>query len=556
MKNVLAFFLVALMLSASCTRENIIQESVPESSGQLICFQSVVSKITTKSAFARQTFANSDTLYIVADHIEGSDRSTYFDETAFYLDGDGEVWRADKYWPIGGELDFLAYYTTGNRSVKGATDTLSAEWGTGAGDNAKKFVMTVSGNYPSTLPEDSCNVAGNQMDFLYAYSNGNVPLGQVPLVFTHANTWVNFTVKAKQDSTIVLNYIEFHNTAYDGVFVLNNGLNETEANWEMLDVKPSVKFPGVENYPLPDSTILLGDGFILPEQPIRNFTLHYSILGDGATEYTYDFNMERGTWYRGKKYTYNINLNGIGEIEVEPSVNDWDSESQEYNEPESITIDNDDDDAYKLDINMTDYNAASPDTVWSETRQVYGFTGNLSVKSSNERVATAEVSPSGEITFTAKASGRAAITVTDSGTKSSKTVTVNVNNGPGSLDIICNGQHITNLADTTLQCPVGDTLVLTVRKVIGGLNAISDDPNIATCEVISSNLNESIVNVYLKKTNGAETQIVLKDGEEPENSAIVNVGSPAPVTLTMSGSGSDASVPSGAGGLTSAGGAL
>ena len=529
-----------MIFSAGCRREELLQDTIPETTGQLICFQSVVNKVSSKSAFAGQTFGTADTLYIVADHIKDGERSTYFEETAFYRDGEGS-WRADKYWPIGGELDFLAYYTTGNRSVKNAeNDTLCVTWGTGDGDDAKKFVMKVEKNYP-TDPVDSCNVKGNQMDFLYAYSNGNVPLGYVPLVFTHANTWVNFTVKAKKASTIVLNYIEFHNTAYDGTFVLNNGLNETEAKWETLDVKETVKFPGVRNFVLPDSTVVLGDGFVLPEQPIRNFTLHYSILNDGETEYTYDFNMERGTWYRGKKYTYNINLNGIGEIEVEPSVNDWDSGSREYNEPESITIGDDQTEDYELAIDMYGYNPASPDTVWAETRRVYGFTGKLSVSSSNERVATAEVDSRGVITFTAKASGRAGITVTDSGTRSSKTVIVDVENGPQRLEIIHDGTRI--VSDTTLRCPVNDTLVLTVRRVIGGLNAISDDPNIATCEVVSSNLNESIVKVYMKKADGAVTKIVLNDEGESDNSAIVKVGSPSPLTFNMGGS--DPSVPGG-----------
>ena len=501
----------ALALLAGCTEKAELRET-PEYSDGLIRFQSVVSKVTAKSAFAQQTFTGGrDSLYIVADHIKDGVRSTYFGETAFY--GEGGVWRADKYWPIGGEIDFLAYYTTGNRSVKDAAgDTLCATWGVGEGDSALKLVMTVSGNYtPLSEIDDSVNVKGNQMDFLYAYSNGNVPLGQVPLVFHHANTWVNFTIRAKQDSVIVLDSIVFHNTAYDGVFTLNNSVNVTEAKW-VLGETGDVSFPGVKKYLVPDTVAVLGDGFVLPEQDIRNFTLHYSILTDRSHQgYVYDFNMERGLWERGKKYTYNISLNGIGEIEVTPSVDDWDSESGEYNEPECITIGSDSPEDYELAMDMTGYNVADPDTVWTETKQVYGFTGTLSVASSNERVATAEVSASGEITFTGKADGVCWITVTDSGTKTSKAVMVTVENGPAYHEIIFKDTLRVAAVDTLIG-NVGDTLVVTVRGVEGGLNAVSTDPNIATCAVTGSNLNESTVEVYLKKAESTTT-ITLTDGK-------------------------------------------
>lgn len=515
--------LSALSLVAGCATKEDLRHDGGYTDG-LIRFQTVVRNLSAKSAFAQQTFSGiRDTLYIVADHIKDGVRSTYFGETAFHGDGSG-VWRADKYWPIGGEIDFLAYYTTGNRSVKGASDTLSAEWGTGEGDNAMKLVMTVSGNYtPLSAIEDSSNVKGNQMDFLYAYSNGNVPLGQVPLVFTHANTWINFTIRAKKDSVIVLDSIVFHNTAYDGVFTLDNSLNETEAKW-VLGETGDVSFPGVRNYPVPSKATLLGDGFILPEQDIRNFTLHYSIKSDTShQEYKYHFNMERGLWERGKKYTYNISLNGIGEIEVTPGVDDWNSESGEYNEPECITIGSDSPEDYELEMDMTGYDVASPDMLWPETKDVYGFTGRLSVASSNDKVAVAEVSESGVITFTAKANGTCWITVSDSGTKTSKAVKVTVENGPAVHEVVFKGEIVDVAVDTLLGEHRGDTLVVTLRGVEGGLNAVSADPNIATCAVTGSNLDESTVEIILKKEESV-TEIKLTDGKGGET--VIKVGLP------------------------------
>ena len=312
MKKKLFFFAAAAVALASCSSDDTIAENSKVTNNQpqeIALF--ALNQPSTRAAVDGTEFPNVAMQVAAYDATNNRD---FFGATEFSKDG--ATWKGGKYWPLSPTtINFLAYANlTAGSAVWNATHP------------ANQVVLTMGDNKTA------------QNDLMFAIGTGTVVQNpdntlafptSVPMVFKHAQAWLQFNVKAASSavaSALTINSITLNSVSCQGVCTV------TQTNYDAaLGQSVAAVWTGYDTYA--DDIAAVKDGgftfstsydefanlMVVPDQGITSFTINYT-LAEKAYDYTYT--ITDGSLAQAKKYTYNINFN-LHEIEIAPSIEDW-----------------------------------------------------------------------------------------------------------------------------------------------------------------------------------------------------------------------------------------
>lgn len=238
----------------------------------------------------------------------------YFVDYTYAKGADG-LWHHDPkiYWPVAGTLSFLAYSTAIPFDPKDVT------WNE---ENASESVVL---NVLENRTQDDivfCSVANRAS----TTANAAGSEGAVPMVFKHAQAWLEFQIKvanAAMEDIITIKSIEIENIYNTGELTIENNAGAALASWNFRhEQKKNVVFE--DNYDLYDAPLTEGVQYmdmLLPEQGKTSFVITYTLAGqDKELKYRYDL-ASSGTsnWIMGDKYIYEVSF-VVNEITVAPTV--------------------------------------------------------------------------------------------------------------------------------------------------------------------------------------------------------------------------------------------
>lgn len=306
-------------------------------------------------------------------HPQNGMEGNYFVDKTFAKNGD--YWHATPaiYWPVGGNLDFLAFSLTSEAQYN---KSISVKWD--AENAASKVTLTV--------PAEN-----SQNDILFA-SAANIKAQRtstvVPMQFKHAQAWLEFQLSGSSD-VVNVKRIELEDVYNAGTLTINNNGGDALAQWDFTGQKAQT-IP-VDN--LEGVSVLAGKAefmdMLIPQQPKTAFVLYYT-LGKDEQVLSYRFTTDQKTWLMGEKYIYRININA-NEITVDPSVTTWNTVITKLPEEEYPIVEGGKFSvAYGRQVEFAagnlqavldaDYHAngatASSDPIWRFAAHQYDFIGN------------------------------------------------------------------------------------------------------------------------------------------------------------------------------------
>ncbi len=324
MKKTLFFAAMAAMVLASCNTHEI-QNVDKIEQGPELSFS--VANISTKGYVEGGDFIDSPYDKLHGQTPDGkTDRTmqlsayltpqsgasaNYFIGQEFLKNANGETdgkWHHSPkvYWPMGGQLAFLAYSST-----KPFTGT-GVSWDE---DNAaSKVVLNVSEEYL-------------QDDILFSAiaargSNASTGAGaaDVALTFNHTQAWIQFQIKSDTQDIVKVKDIIIEDLYSRGELTLTGGATP-KAEWNFRRETASDRamddtYAILDPAYIPTSAAFMD--MLVPEQRQTAFVIHYTLEGqDNVLEYRYDLSTEQ--WLMGKKYVYEITFKPY-EIIVVPTV--------------------------------------------------------------------------------------------------------------------------------------------------------------------------------------------------------------------------------------------
>jgi len=252
---------------------------------------------------------------------EGGTSGNYFSNLTFSKNG--SVWTADKYWPLGGQLDILAYSCPQLNPTPSYTgDKVTDEVTISVGDNSSV-----------------------QEDILYAYATPTDRVNNIGLVFKHAQAMIGFKVRsdveynATNNVGITITAITLNDAKYSGTCLMQN---DGRCIWSSLGSQTNLAVPDLS--PANLTTTLsgqLGTGILVPEQACTTATITYTLhngkqggvnLDNTGLLRTVSLSSGNGNWEAGKYYCYEVSINQH-EVSISPVVTDWVQE-----EPEEVII--------------------------------------------------------------------------------------------------------------------------------------------------------------------------------------------------------------------------
>lgn len=276
----------------------------------------------------------SRTLYISAFlHPQSGREDNYFTNEAFTLT-DG-YWRHDPkiYWPMGGQLDFLAY------SAAQPFGDFDAQWGTarwGEPDASARLRLAVG-------PDRT------QDDILFgALYHKTVPAGggALNMVMNHAQAWIEVTfskgANVPAGTEIVVDDVVLSSVYLRGDFDVENnyGAPERAATWNFRRAwKEDVTVDDINHIlgtPLPDEAVSVS--MLLPEQEMTTLTVTYTM--DGVQK-TWSQELPHAYWNMGKHYVYAITFDKPqrGDLSLEVTTLPWNT-GYEFNTLEEPLLGN------------------------------------------------------------------------------------------------------------------------------------------------------------------------------------------------------------------------
>lgn len=230
----------------------------------------------------------------------------YFRDEEYTRHDDG-LWHHDPamYWPMAGHLDFLAYSST--------IPFEDITWHGGKSTDA----MTLSVDRRFTQDDILFSFVRDQV-------SGNAD-GAVPMVFDHAQAWLQFNLRATVPDIVTVREIVIKDVYTAGDLVIDHPFATAEASWsfrrEIRRDTPVDDTPGLYGSILSTSTRSLD--WLLPEQPQTSIVIAYSLAGS-AMVIEHEYPLTPGaTWLMGRKYVYDITISP-SQITIAPSVVDWD----------------------------------------------------------------------------------------------------------------------------------------------------------------------------------------------------------------------------------------
>lgn len=337
MKRFFFLAVAATALFAACNKT----EVVPTGEAQEISFVAV-NKVATKVPVTGTTFNEEDDMDVVAHLVDGygvNEHKPFFKETNFDYNSTAGSWTGGRYWPLSDAvISFLAVTNTGGKVGGHVQNTFDET------TPAAKVVSVLTGNNDET-----------QTDLMFAagvgtHKQGDASYTKVGMVFKHALSWINFTVKTTHGSTtsdpkITVNSITLNDPYVNGTLTVTNAYyadptnNVTEklaTDWGGLstaDMKVIEK--GITTTAETDELLLTttetafgGDGILVVPGKQTSFTINYTITQPDGTASTFEYTHLLNTagtnnmWVLAKKYVYNITMS-LTEIQIAPTVTSW-----------------------------------------------------------------------------------------------------------------------------------------------------------------------------------------------------------------------------------------
>ena len=277
MKRFFFLAVAATAMLAACNKTEI----VPTGDPQEISFVAA-NRNATKAPVAGTTFLDGDNMSVAAYLVsgEGASAGNFFTSTEF--NKNGKYWTGGRYWPLStSTISFLAVTEkAGNVNV----DNLGVTFD---GPMASKATAVLENN----------NVL-NQNDVMYAAAQATHTQGNeytaVPMVFKHALSWINFSVKTNlkpEQATIKVNSIALNGACTDGTLTVtysNYNVAETpsvSASWAKATKKGSPLYvPAADGSTEAGTQVLTtsdapyGNGLlILPGNSADSFTINYTL---------------------------------------------------------------------------------------------------------------------------------------------------------------------------------------------------------------------------------------------------------------------------------------
>ena len=400
MKKVLFMISVAAVALASCSNES--TEYVGDNSPKEIAFMPLAQK-ATRAAVAGSAFDADTHMKVSAwDVVTGSGRNFFSDKEFAKSENTWKGTPNPIYWPLSPTtINFLAYanLTAG-----------SAAWDS---DAAKEVALTMGDN------------STTQNDLMFAIGTGTVVQNpdntlafptSVPMVFKHAQAWIQFNIKAVSAtvaSALTINSITLNDVSCQGVCTV------TQTNYNQTSSQSvAAVWSGYGTYAgniaaVKDGGFVFSTSYdefanllVVPNQGITGFTINYTL---DSKDYNYTYTITDGTLAQATKYIYNINFN-LHEIEIAPSIEDWVDET-----PVNVEVPNSKTFAYAVGAVAGTYEVAKAagTYVCTITGLTAGKTYNLTEESAADWLtedASVVADPNGKanISFTVTANASAA----------------------------------------------------------------------------------------------------------------------------------------------------
>lgn len=346
MKKKLFFLAAAAVALASCSSDE--TTAVNSSASQAnqpkeIAFSPFAQAMTRGAVAIDGAFPIGYNFFISAYAVDAA--GDYFGKAEYTREGDsGNTWSGvagqKKYWPLSPEtLNFLAV-------TKSDADGTNTTFGTASANYASKVVVELGDNRTA------------QHDLMYAYARAAVTKtgtnglsfnsgSNVAMAFAHAQSWVNFTVKAGDDATagagIVVTGIQLKQAVYDGTATVNlsNYDSKTEAlsaslTWDGTAYGSATKYDvavtGISNIAVNStSEIAAGNGLMIVPNPTKTaevlnpsfttFVISYTLNGNAYT-FEYTPTAAEKQMVPAHKYNFNITFT-LHEIKVDATVTNW-----------------------------------------------------------------------------------------------------------------------------------------------------------------------------------------------------------------------------------------
>ena len=336
MKKFFFLAVAATCLLASCNKTEI----VPTGDAQEISFVAV-NKVATKVPVTGAAFDKDDDMDVVAHLVNGygvNEHKPFFKETKFDYNSTTESWTGGRYWPLSDAvISFLAVTNTGGKVAGHVQNTFDETI------PAAKVVSVLTENNDDT-----------QTDLMFAAGVGTHNQGdaytKVGMVFKHALSWINFTVRTTHGNTtsdpkITVNSITLNDPYVNGTLTVTNAYyadptnNFTEklaTDWGGLSTADmKVNESGITTTDATDELLLTtaetafgGNGILVVPGKQTSFTINYTITQPEGTSSTFEYTHLLNTaetnnmWVLAKKYVYNITMS-LNEIQITPSVTPW-----------------------------------------------------------------------------------------------------------------------------------------------------------------------------------------------------------------------------------------
>lgn len=351
MKKILFLASLAAVAMTSCTSES--NEYVGDNTPKEIKFMPINQPMTRGAVAIGGAFPTDYNFFISAYAVDAA--GDYFGKAEYTREGDsGNTWSGvsgqKQYWPLSAEtLNFLAV-------TKSDAEGTNTTFGTANANYASKVVVSLGDNRTA------------QHDLMYAYARAAVTTtgtnglsfnggSNVAMAFAHAQSWVNFTVKAGDDATagagIVVTGIQLKQAVYEGTATVNlsnyNSKNDAlsaSLTWDGTAYGSATKYDvavtGFSNIAVNStSEIAAGNGLMIVPNPTKTsevlnpsfttFVISYTLNGKSYTfEYTPTDAEKR--MEPAHKYNFNITFT-LHEIKVDATVTNWTVENHNVTVP-------------------------------------------------------------------------------------------------------------------------------------------------------------------------------------------------------------------------------
>ena len=320
------FFAVAVFAALTACNKEVSPVPVPENGQLKELAVASVSATTTKGYVEGEDFL--DTAYdklhedgenptearkmLLSAYVEPTtgEAGNYFTGEIF-AKGDDELYHHDPkiYWPLASKLSFLAVSSTeefSGTAIKWNADNVS-----------KQVILDVSKKY---LQDDILFAGAFQ-----AEKANSSDKGTVPMVFNHAQAWIEFQLQVADESMediLTIKDIKLENVYSRGELTITGPASTSEsatASWNFnkeaaSDLVMDDTYDVTGNFLTKDVSYM---DMLIPEQGQTSILITYTL--NGGEELQYRYNLDTATWQMGKKYIYKIKFS-LYEITIDPSV--------------------------------------------------------------------------------------------------------------------------------------------------------------------------------------------------------------------------------------------